>query len=236
MTTSTNAPARATWAADRDTHARWLSRLLTVPAVAGLAYSASWLAGLTVSPSSTSVRSTGAEVVAGYAGHQAAGVTQFLLTEGTASLALAVVAVAVGRAGLRAGADRTARLTMGAGLAAAAIALVQCVLGLYLIMSAVPADHTGAAAVLSETVNRLDGVKMFVLATMAGAGTVMARQTGLLPRWLRWTGVALVVAIVASGVGYALLNDTFALAAWASLPLLLVWVTGAGVAAGRRAR
>jgi hypothetical protein len=236
MTTSTNAPARATLASGRATRTRWLSRLLTVPAAAGLAYSASWLVGLTVSPSSTSVRSTGAEVVAGYAGHQAAGVTQFLLTEGTASLALAVVAIAVGRAGLRAGAGLAGRLTMGAGLAAAAIALVQCVLGLYLIMSAVPADHIGTAAALSETVNRLDGVKMFVLATMAAAGTVMARQTGLLPRWLRWTGAALIVAIIASGVGYALLNNAFALAAWLSLPLLLVWVTGSGIALGRRAR
>jgi hypothetical protein len=236
MTTSTTVPALATPAPSRATHARRLSRLLTVPAAAGLAYTASWLVGLTVSPSSTNVRSTGAQVVAGYAGHQAAGVTQFLTTEGTASLALAVVAVAVGRAGLRAGAGRLARLTMGAGLAAAAIALVQSALGVYLIMSAVPADHIGAAAAISESVTRLDGVKMFVLATMAAAGTVLARRTGLLPRWLRWTGMALVVAIVASGIGYALLNNTFALAAWASLPLLLVWVTGAGIALGRRAR
>jgi hypothetical protein len=236
MTTSTTAPTPATRTRGRATQARRRSRLLTVPAAAGLAYTASWLAGLTVSPSSTNVRATGAEVIAGYAGHQAAGITQYLLTEGTASLALAVVAAAVGRAGLRAGAGRAARLTAGAGLAAAAIALVQCALGLYLVMSAVPADHVGAAAAVSETVSRLDGVKMFVLATMAAAGTVMARQTGLLPRWLRWTGVALVIAIVASGVGYALLNDAFALAAWASLPLLLVWVTGAGMVLGRRAR
>lgn len=236
MTTSTTAPVPATPAPSRATHGRGLRVLLTVPAAAGLAYTASWLVGLTVSPSSTNVRSTGAEVVAGYAGHQAAGVTQYLLTEGTASLALAVVAVAVGRAGLRAGAGRAARLTMGAGLAAAAIALVQCALGLYLIMSAVPADHIGVAAAISETVSRLDGVKMFVLATMAGAGTVLARQTGVMPRWLRWTGMALVVAIIASGIGYALLNNTFALAAWLSLPLLLVWVTGAGIALGRRAR
>jgi hypothetical protein len=244
MTTQTAAPApgpvRVTHTAvsDAGTPARTprLKGMRTMPAVAGLVYTASWVIGLTVSPSSTNVRSTGAEVVAGYAGHQAAGVTQFLLTEGTASLALAVVAVAVGRAGLRAGVGRTARLTMGAGLAAAATALVQCALGLYLVMSAVPADHIGAAAAVSDTLSRLDGVKMFVLATMAAAGTVMARQTGLLPRWLRWTGVALIVAIIASGIGYALLNNTFALAAWASLPLLLVWVTGAGIAAGRRAK
>jgi hypothetical protein len=70
---------------------------------------------------------TGANVVAGYAGHEGLATTQFLLTEGTASLALAVVAVVLGRAGPRAAASRLAWLTMGAGLAAAAIGLVQCV-------------------------------------------------------------------------------------------------------------
>ena len=64
----------------------------------------------------------------------------------------------------------------------------------------------------------------------------MATQTGLLPRWLRWTGVALVAAIIASGIGYALLSNTFALAAWVSLPLLLIWVAGAGIAVGRQER
>jgi hypothetical protein len=233
MTTQITEPARATQTRTRSIHTRRLGGLLTVPAVAGLAYTASWLAGLAVSPSSTNVHSSGAEVVAGYAGHEAAGATQFLLTEGTASLALAVVAIAIGRVGLHAGAGRVARLTLGAGVAAAAIALVQCALGLYLTLSVVPADHVSTAAALTETVNRLDGVKMFVLATMAAAGAVLARRTGILPRWLRWAAMALVIAIIASGIGYVLLNDTFALAAWASLPLLLVWVTGTGIALGR---
>jgi hypothetical protein len=147
-----------------------------------------------------------------------------------------VVAIAVGRAGLRAGAGWAARLTVGAGATAAAIALVQCVLGLSLTISAVPAGHAGTAAALSEALNRLDGVKMLVLATMAAAGTILARRTGLLPRWLQWTGVALAAAITASGIGYALLNATFAQAAWVSLPLLLAWVTGAGITVGRAAR
>jgi hypothetical protein len=229
MTPQTTAPVRAARTPRR-------RGLLSVPAVAGLAYTASWLAGLTVAPSSTSVRSAGAQVVAGYAGHEGAAATQFVLTEGTASLALVVVAIAVGRAGLRAGAGWAARLTVGAGATAAAIALVQCVLGLSLTISAVPAGHAGTAAALSEALNRLDGVKMLVLATMAAAGTILARRTGLLPRWLQWTGVALAAAITASGIGYALLNATFAQAAWVSLPLLLAWVTGAGITVGRAAR
>lgn len=229
MTLTTAAPAHAT-------RTPWRRGLLRAPAVAGLAYTASWLAGLAVAPSSTSVRSAGAQVVAGYAGHEGAAAAQFLLTEGIASLALAVVAITLGRAGLRAGAGRLARLARGTGIAAAALALVQCALGLYLTLSVVPAGHASAAAAVTEAVNRLDGVKMFLLAGMAVAGTVMARRTGLLPRWLQWSGVALAIAITVSGIGYALLDNTFALAAWLSLPLLLAWVTGAGIALGRTGR
>ena len=229
MTAQTVAPARATGSPRR-------RGLLTVPAVAGLVYTASWLAGLAIAPSSTSVRSTGAEVVAGFAGHEGAAVTQFVLTEGIASLALAVVVICLGRDGLRAGAGTAARLMTGASAAAAVVGLVQCALGVYLTVSVVPADHASTAAAVSDAVNRLDGVKMFLLAVMAVAGTVLARQTGLLPRWLRWTGVALAAAITTSGVGYALLNNTFALAAWLSLPLLLAWVTGAGIVLGREGR
>ena len=109
-------------------------------------------------------------------------------------------------------------------------------LGVYLTVSVVPADHASTAAAVSDALNRLDGVKMFLLAVMAVAGAVLARQTGLLPRWLRWAGVALAVAITASGIGYALLNNTFALAAWLSLPLLLAWVTGTGIVLGRAGR
>ena len=175
-------------------------------------------------------------MVAGYTAHEGATATQFVLTEGTASLALAVVAIALGRAGLRVGAGRAARLTAGAGCAAAVIALIQCALGLYLTVSVVPARHAGTAVAVTEALNRLDGVKMLVLAIMAAAGTILARRTGLLARWLQSTGVALAAAITTSGIGYALLNPALALAAWVSLPLLLAWVTGAGITVGGAAR
>ena len=92
MTPQTVATARGT--AEPTRH-----RLAAVPAVAGIAFTVSWVAGLLVFSSSTDIHLTGAEVVAGYAGHEGLATTQFLLTEGTASLALAVVAVALSRAG-----------------------------------------------------------------------------------------------------------------------------------------
>jgi hypothetical protein len=208
--------------------------LTTVPAIAGFAYVTAWVIGLAVANSSTNVRPTGGEIIAGFAGHEAAATAQFALTEGAASVALAVVAIAVGRAGLRTSAARPATILIGTATAAAAIALVQCALGVYLVISVTPAGHAGTAVTLNDTITRLDGAKMFLLAVMAAAGTVMARRTGILPRWLRWTGVALVVAIIASAIGYALLNNALAVAAWISLPLLLIWVTGAGIVVGRR--
>lgn len=80
--------------------------------------------------------------------------------------------------------------------------------------------------------NRLDGVKMFLLAALALSARTLFRR-GELPVWLGRTGFALAAAIAASGIGYLLLNPTMALFAWASLPLLLVWITGSAVALGR---
>jgi len=228
----------------------WRRGLATVPALAGIAYAVAWLAGLSIFSSSATVRTTGAKVLAADAGHQAAAATQFVLTEGASAAFLAVVVIVIGRAGLRTvdgrvawaadgrpvWAARAAWVTMTAGLAAVAISLVQCVLGVYLTTSVVPAGHVTAAGDLTDAISRLDGVKMLVLAVLAVAGIALARGTSVLPGWLSYTGIALAVAIVVSGVGYLLLVDSLALAAWASLPLLLVWVTGSGIALGRAGR
>ncbi len=231
----------------------WRRGLLTIPAVAGIAYAVAWLAGLSIFSSSAAVRTTGAKVLAADAGHQAAATTQFVLTEGAAAVFLAVVAIAIGQAGLRAadgratwtadgraawaaGTARAAWVTITAGLLAVAISLVQCGLGVYLTSSVVPAGHPAAAGNLTDAITRLDGVKMLALAIMALAGVALARHAAVLPGWLAYTGIALAVAIVVSGFGYLLLLDSVALAAWISLPLLLVWVTGSGIVLGRAAR
>ena len=105
----------------------------------------------------------------------------------------------------------------------------------YLVNSAAPAGHAATAGALNEAITRMDGVKMLVLAGLGLAGAGLARR-GLLPRWLGYAGLALAVAITASGLGYLLLVSGLAAAALASLPLLLVWVAGAGIALGRRGR
>jgi hypothetical protein len=70
---------------------------------------------------------------------------------------------------------------------------------------------------------------MLALATilaLAGAAS------GALPRWLRYTGITLAVVITASGLAYLLLLASLAFLAVPAGVLLLVFITGTGLALG----
>jgi hypothetical protein len=208
---------------------------ITAPAVAGIGYTAAWVLGLAVWPSNLDVGAANVKVVATYSAHQGAAITQYLLIEGLAAIALALVVTALGQAARRRGAERLGRATVVAGLTAVALSLAQCALGLLLAGSVAPDGEAGRAGRLFDLINRMDGVKMFALAAMAVAGLGLVRQA-VLPRWLGYTAALLTAALIASGAGYLLLNTTLAQAAFVSGSLLLVWVTGAGVALARTSR
>jgi hypothetical protein len=195
-----------------------------------------WVTGLAVWPSNLNVAASGAKVASAYSGHQGVAMTQYLLVEGAAAIALAVVAIALARAAGRAGAGRAGRVAGLAGSGAAIVSLVQCALGLWLVGGAVPNGETARAGSLFHLINRMDGAKMLVLATMALAGAAVARRTDLLPRWLRYNAALLAVSLSASGVGYLLLNNAIAQAAAIALPLLMIWVAATGVTLGRTGR
>ena len=148
---------------------------------------------------------------------------QFALTEGLPAAGLAIVSIALARAARRSGAAAAARVALIAGVAAALISLLQFALGAVLAGTASP----GTAHLLYDAVNRLDGVKMLALAVLGLA----AAASGVLPRWLRYTGIALAITITASGVAYLLLQSLAILAVPAGV-LLLVFITGAGIALG----
>jgi hypothetical protein len=71
---------------------------------------------------------------------------------------------------------------------------------------------------------------MLALAVLGAAGAA----TGALPRWLRWTGAALAVAITFSGLVYLLLVPSLAAAAGPALVLLLAFITGCGIMIGMK--
>ena len=202
-------------------------RLLTVPGVAAVAYTLSWIIGLSVAAPSPRLTASGAAIVRALNGHGPAVVTQFGFEVAVPAVALAIVSIALARAGSRSGTVMTGRLAAVAGLVASAMSLVQFGLGLALARSAQP----GTAHAIYAAINRLDGAKMLALSVLGAAGAASL----LLPRWLRITGIALAIAIAASGIAYLLLLQSLASLAYASGVLLLVFVTGTGVALGMRA-
>lgn len=208
--------------------------------VGGLAFTATWIAGLLVAPAGTDVTSSGTEVVAAIRPHAGATALQYGLTELVPAVVLALTVGAVAAYAARVGTARaderlvaTARLLRRTAVTAGAISAFQGALGLALALVAVPRGADGAAGLLFETLNRADGVKMFVLAGMALLGVRLGRL-GVLPAWLTPVAALLAVSVAASGVGYLLLVTALAAAAYVSLPLLLVWVTGSGLAVARR--
>jgi hypothetical protein len=199
-------------------------RLLTVAGIAGIAYTLSWIAGLAVTAPSPKLTASGAEITAALAGHGAAVAVQFALTEGLPAAGLAIVSITLARAARRSGAAVAARAALIAGVVAALISMLQFALGTVLAGTATP----GTAHLLYDAVNRLDGVKMLTLAILGLA----AAGSGVLPRWLRYTGITLAIAITASGIAYLLLLPGLAILAAPALVLLLLFITGTGITVG----
>ena len=196
-------------------------RLLTVTGAIGIGYTLSWIAGLAIPAPSPKFSASGAQIVSAIAGHAPALAVQFALTEGLPAAGIAVVAIALAKI-------TGSRLAMAAGVTAAAISVLQFCLGTWLAATSSPAT----AHALYQMVNRMDGVKMLALAVLGAA----AAAALVLPRWLRYTGAALAVAIATSGVVYLLLLQSLALLAGPALVLLLIFITGAGVWLGRDVR
>jgi hypothetical protein len=197
---------------------------------AAAAYPAAWIAGLGVPMPTVDVDAPAADVLAAHAGHEGAFAVREVLVHGVAAVGLAVVVLALAAAVRRSGAERLSRVLLGAGAAAVLLSLTQMTLGCVLAGSAAPAGDAARTDALLDAINVLDGVKMLALAAVVAVGALAARRTGALPRRLAPVGAALVAALVVSAAGYLFAIPALALAAFVSLPLLLVWVTWAGVA------
>jgi hypothetical protein len=72
--------------------------------------------------------------------------------------------------------------------------------------------------------------------TVTGIAGIGYALSWMLPRWLRYTGLALAISITASGVVYLLLLQALAVAAGPALILLLLFITSAGLVLGGKDR
>ena len=204
----------------------WAARRL--PAVAGVGYSLAWIISLSVGAPNPSVAARGSQVVAAFAGHGGPAMAMFVLAEGVAAAALAVVVIAAARAA-RPGPRRAGLAGAGFGIAAAVVSWAELAVGAWLVYGPVAGRRAADAETAYQVLMRLDGAKMFLLAAMAVALSVVALTSPVLPRWLAPLGFALAAALVVSGLGYVLLAPGLAAAVYVSGILLLAFVTSTGV-------
>ena len=195
-----------------------------LPAALAIIYVVAWVAGLMVSPAGADVTASTAQVITSDLAQRGVTTASYLLTEGVAAVALAGVVITLWQAARRRHAGSSASLTLSAGLVAAGISMLQCVTGLFIVWWSAPSGQIRLAGTLLDLVNRIDGLKMGVLAVMAISALALVRRPRVLPHISAYLGLALAIALVASGVGYLLLIGPLLRAAFVSLPLLLLWV------------
>jgi len=196
---------------------------------AGAAYVTSWIAGLALAPKAPDHNADTQAVHAFYADHATQVTTSAFLVHGSAGIALAALALGLGRTLTAAGGRR--RAIVGTGLAAAALSVTQFLMA------------TAAAAGVSPTWSRAifqgidftDAVKLTLLAAFAMLATRAARATNMTPRWVTATSWALApTLLIGSGalVGITALMPILEL----SLLLLLTWAAGIAITVSRRTR
>lgn len=211
-----------------------------VSMLAGAGYIIAWVASQLAGAPNPSVAAPGAQVVTSFAGHGGPTIAMFVLAEGVAAIALAVVGVVVTRPVVHQEARPGARLAgqLGAGLAitAAVISWVELGLGTWLAAVLVPDRRSGTAGAVWHATNRLDGAKMFLLAVMAAALAAVAMTAPQLPRWLAPLGFVLAATLVVSGLGWVLLAPGLGDSVYVSGTLLVVFVGCTGVTFGLRLR
>jgi hypothetical protein len=222
--------------AARDAGGAWRGAVRSLPALAGIGFTVSWILSFVVGAPMPSVAASGGQVVAAFAGQDGSSMANFVLSEGIPPVFLAVVVLLVAGAARRAGARRAGLAAAGFGLAAAVMSWPELVMGSWLVFGPVASRQAATAGSLWSALNRVDGSKMLVLAAMAVALAVLAASSAVLPRWLAPLGLLLAVSLVASGLGYLLLWQYLADAANVSGALLLIVVTATGVTLRRATR
>jgi hypothetical protein len=203
--------------------------LRRLPAVAGIAYSVTWIVSSMVGAPMPSVAASGRQVVAAYAGHDGSSMANFVLSEGITAIFLATVMLLVARSARRAGARRAGLAAAAFGCTAAAMSWAELGIATWIVYGPVASGNAASAGSLWGALNRTDGAKMFVLAAMAVALAMLAARSPVLPRWLAPLGVLTALALAVSGLGWVLLYQPLADAVDVSAILLLAVVTATGV-------
>ena len=180
---------------------------------AAVAYLGAWAIGLAVRPTNLGLDASASAVAAAHQEHSAQAVASYVLTEGIAGLLLAVVVLGL-----------ASRRATRFGATAAVLSVLQCFVGISIVVAA--GDHSiGLSGTLFGLVNRLDGLKMLLLAFAAVSELVDDPRRR---RWFLALGLSAAGALFASGITYLALLEPLAWTVYISGPLLLAWVAAVG--------
>lgn len=192
-------------------------------ATAGIAYVAAWLIGLATAPAAPKSDAADATIQAFYADHGSATLLQATLVHGIAGVALAIFALCLARRLAAGRADASRTVFLGAGLAAAAVSLIQYAMEIALNRVA-DGGHVATSASLFHAVNTADTVKLVLLGLAIAAATRLAAGAHAFPRWLSVLGYALLPILVVGGAAFVVPSDALSAVLAVSLLLLLLWV------------
>lgn len=202
------------------------ARARAAVAIAAGTYLAAWLVGVVVAPASPGAFAPVAEVHAFFARHHTAALLQSVLVHGLAGLALAGWVTAAAHR-IAADDDQQVRIGKIAGLAAASLSLAQLGLQLRLAQQASTGNAPGTNWAF-DTLNRVDSIKLLVLAVMVATFTLVALRTRTRTRRagavLGALGMLLAVLLPVSGAAFLLDSAFLTALLYVSLPLLLAWV------------
>ncbi len=201
---------------------------------AGFTYVGAWIVGLLVAPSAPNPTASDAKVQAFFVAHHSATLIQALLVHGLAGLALAVFVVVLAR--LLPTPSSIRSLFLAAGLGAVLVSLVQ--VGLEIALNRHVAGSGGASTIVSlfHAVNIADTVKLVLLGIAIASATRLAVEAGVLARWLRWLGYALLPILIIGGLAFVVHSGALTAVLDVSLVLLLLWVAAVSIVVAREPR
>ena len=186
-----------------------------------ITYVLAWLSGLAAGPSRPA-NPTASQLHAFYLESGDTALVQALLVHGIAGVALAGMAMGLPRATASNGLKRWA---LAAGFGSAVASLVQAALAAVTVLEvdAMTAEDTLG---LTRAIDRLDSLKLLLLAVFVATVTTVLRRSGFTARWITAGAVLLVPMLVTGAAAFAVSNQLLDTVLAGSLVLLLVWASG----------
>jgi hypothetical protein len=204
-------------------------------AVSGFIYVAVWVLGLLIPTGTLSASMSNAELQQVLLAYQPARLIQVYLIDGAAGIAILLFAVTVASLFQPAGERNLPHVVLGTGIAAGTISLVQAGVQQTLVSADLLTSVEVPFRTLLVLVNQIDTFKLLALALLSVSTSILGLRTRLISTWINWLGIALAIALLLGGLSFAFANPMLKAVLFASLPMLLVWVSAVSVVGMRPA-